>query len=131
MLEPNSGDGGNRTHGRSRLKRTPHKPIPGMAEFRRVVTKDGTAGCALEVIQADGLSDCSGRIVAHHFILEQRLPLAAKVDPRVGVPLCWDHHSDVHSAYPPEVPRPPELDDFLKDHGLLESGRPDPKLRAA
>jgi len=113
---------------RSGLKRTGHKPKVSMAEFWAAVTENGTARCALAVIQADGLSDCAGRNTAHHWIKEQHLPTAAaKTDPRVGVPLCLEHHRDVHSAYPPVVPRPPLLDEFLADWNLLESGRPRPR----
>lgn len=99
-----------------------------MAGFWAAVMVRADGRCALE-----RLGGCVfAPMDAHHFVLEQRLPtLEAKLDPRNGVALCRVHHDAVHSANGPACPRPPLLDEFLADHGLLESGRPDPKREAA
>ena len=113
------------------MKRTPRKPTPGMAEFWATVTENGTKPC--EICGSSvwrGAVSPRAVVDAHHYIPKQRLPERAKADPRVGVPLCRGCHQQVEWKRI-ECPRPPELDAFLADHGLLESGRPDPKLRAA
>ena len=98
-----------------------------MAGFWAAVTDGGRRPCAICRVWGWGV-----RMDAHHFVLEQRLPtVEAKLDPRNGVCLCRSCHDAVHSANPPVCPRPPLLDEFLADHGLLESGHPDPKREAA
>ena len=101
---------------------------PSMAGFWAAVTDSGTKRCAL--IDDGGGYRCAFTIDAHHYIPKQRLSDEAAVDPRNGVALCRFHHCDVEQKLI-VCPRPPLLDDFLADHGLLPSGRPDPKREAA
>lgn len=123
-----SNPGTNPARGRP-VKRSRRKPIPGMAEFWATVTENGVGPCVLA--QPFGEGCCQGRAEAHHWVPKQRLQNdRQKADPRNGVCLCSFHHQQVEWRRV-DCPRPPELDDFLADHGLLESGRPDPKLRAA
>lgn len=98
-----------------------------MAEFWATVTHHGDAACAI----CDRWGLHGWKMDPHHFVPKQRLATdAAKVDPRNGVCLCRDCHDDVE-ALRVECPRPPLLDEFLTDHGLLESGRLDPNREEA
>lgn len=106
-----------------------------MAGFWSEVTDNGTKRCALAPVTVTSVIDsvnknCMGPLDAHHYLPKRNLPDEAKADPRNGVALCRFHHAQVENARNP-CPRPPLLDDFLADHGLLESGRPDPKRKAA
>ena len=99
---------------RKPLKRGRRKPRPSLTGFHAAVCADGW--CAL-----DYLGGCQGRLWGHHFIPKQRYRdnPAATVDPRVGVPLCVAHHAAVEAGRA-KCARPPELDEFLADFGLIE-----------
>ena len=99
--------------------------------FWRVVTRDGSARCALAGTvchrcggegclrcEFKGVPPCSLTLDAHHFVPKRRLrTAAAKTDVRNGVPLCRDHHDLVEQRILGS-PRPPQLEFFLADHDI-------------
>lgn len=100
---------------RSRLKRGRRKPRPSLVEFHEAVIARSGGVCALRSQQ------CYGRLEAHHAYPKQRLKdnPAAYVDARNGLALCQFHHQQVEWRRV-DCPRPPEMGEFLAEHGLVE-----------
>lgn len=89
-------------------------------DFHAAVMKQG----ALCAMRARG--GCSGHVDAHHLIRQQVLrrkaPDEARMDPRIGVALCYRHHSLVTAAAArlrrDEVPA--QAWAFAADYGLRD-----------
>ena len=100
---------------RTPLKRGRPKPRPSLVDFHEAVIARSGGVCALRS------QECYGRLEAHHAYAKQHLKDKpdAYVDARNGVALCSFHHQAVEWRRV-ECPRPPEMDGFLAEHGLVE-----------